>query len=58
MDDTQAVVMGATSLEGKFPTTEEWLQVTGQDVRLHKAYSWTNGQQGTPAFLLRVSPSR
>ena len=38
-DDTQAVALGAASLQGTVPTTEEWLQVTGQDVRVDKSFS-------------------
>ena len=35
------------------PTTEEWLQVTGQDVRVDKACSWVQGERGGPAVLVR-----
>ena len=38
-DDTQAVALGAASLPGTVPKTEEWLQVTGQDVRVDKSCS-------------------
>ena len=39
-DDTQAVALVAASLQEMVPTTEEWLQVTGQDVRVDKCCSW------------------
>ena len=55
-DDTQAVAMGAASLQETFPATEEWLQVTGQDVRADKSCSWVRGEQGAPAALLRGVP--
>ena len=58
-DDTQAVAVGAASLQGAISTTEEWLQVTGQDVRVDKSCSWVQGEQRAPAVLLRgVPPSR
>ena len=55
-DDTHAVALGAASLQGTVPATEEWLQVTGQDVRVDKSCSWVLGEQGTPAVLLRGVP--
>ena len=55
-DDTQAVALGAASLQGMVPTTEEWLQVMGQDVRLDKCCSWVWGEQGAPTVLLRALP--
>ena len=55
-DDTQAVAMGAASLQETVLATEEWLQVTGQDVRMDKSCSWVQGEQGAPAFLLRGFP--
>ena len=55
-DDTQAVALGAASLQGTVPTTEEWLQVTGQDVRVDKSCSWVQGEQGAPAVLPRGVP--
>ena len=55
-DDTQAVALGAASLQGTVPTTEEWLQVTGQDVRVDKSCSLVRAQQGAPAVLLRGVP--
>ena len=48
--------MGAASLHGTVPTTEEWLQVTGQDMRVDKSCSWIQGEQGTLAVLLRGVP--
>ena len=39
-DDTQAVALGAASLQETVPATEEWLQVTVQDVRVDKSCSW------------------
>ena len=38
-DDTHAVALGAAFLQGTVPTTEEWLQVTGEDVRMDKSCS-------------------
>ena len=56
MDDTQAVALGAASLQETVPATEEWLRVTGQDVRVDKSCSWVQGEQGAPAVLLRGAP--
>ena len=53
-DDTQA--LGAASLQGTVPATEEWLYVRAQDVRLDKSCSWVQGEQGAPAVLLRGVP--
>ena len=39
-DDTQAVALAAASLQGTVPMTEEWLQLTCQDLRLDKSCSW------------------
>ena len=55
-DDTQAVALGAASLQETVPATEEWLRVTGQDVRVDKSCSWIQGEQGAPAVLLRGVP--
>ena len=55
-DDTQAVTLGAASLQGRVPATEEWLQVTMQDVRVDKCSSWVFGEQGAPVVLLRGLP--
>ena len=55
-DDTQAVALGAASLQGTVPATEEWLQVTCQDVRVEKSCSPVQGEQGAPAVLLRGVP--
>ena len=55
-DDTGAVALGAATLQGTFPATEEWLQVTGQDLRVDKSCSSVHGEQGTPAVLLRGVP--
>ena len=52
-DDNQAVALGAASLQGMVPTTEEWLQITGQDVCVDKSCSWVQGEQRAPAVLLR-----
>ena len=38
-DDTQAVTLGAASLQGTVPATEKGLQVTGQHVRVDKSCS-------------------
>ena len=51
--DTQAVDLGAPRLQGMVPATEEWLKVTGQDVRVDKSCSWVHGEQGALAVLLR-----
>ena len=53
-DDSQAVPLGAASLQATVPTTEEWLQVTGQDVRVDKSCSWVQAERGAPAVLLRL----
>ena len=57
-DDAQAVALGAAFLQGTDPTTEEWLQVTGQDVCVcvDKSCSWVQGERGAPAVLLRGVP--
>ena len=55
-DDTQAVALGAAALQDTVPATEEWLRVTGQDVRVDKSCSWVQGEQGAPAVLLRGVP--
>ena len=52
-DDTQAVALGAASLQGMVPATEEWLQVTRQHVRVDKSCSKVQGEQGALAMLLR-----
>ena len=46
MDDTQAVALGAASLQATVPATEEWMQVTWQDVCVDEPYSWVQGEQG------------
>ena len=38
------------------PATEEWLRITGQDVRVDKSCSWVQWEQGTPAVLPRGVP--
>ena len=53
LKDAGYVAVGAASLQGTVPTTEEWLQVTGQDVHVDKFCSWVQGEQGAPAVLLR-----
>ena len=55
-DDAQVVALGAASLQGTVPATEEWLQVTGQDGRVDTSRSWIQGERGAPALLLRVVP--
>ena len=55
-DDTHVVALGAASLQGTVPTTEECLPVTGQDVRVDKSCSWVQGEQGAPANVLRGVP--
>ena len=55
-DDTQAVALGVAPLQATVPTTEEWLRITGQDVRVHKSCSWVQGEDGAPAVLLRGVP--
>ena len=52
-DDTQAVALGAASLQGTVPMTAE---VTGQVVRVDKSCSWVEGEEGPPAVLLRGVP--
>ena len=44
-DDTQAVALRAASLQGTVPATEEWLQVTGQDVRMTSAAPRSRGNR-------------
>ena len=56
-DDTQAVALGAAALGGTVPATEEWLQITGQDIGTDKSCSWVHGEQGAPAVLPGESPS-
>ena len=56
VDDTQAVALVAASLQGTVPATEEWLQVTGQDVRVDKSCSRVQGEPGAPAVLLQGVP--
>ena len=48
--------LGAAAHEDTVPATEEWLRITGQDVRMDKSCSWVQGEQGAPAVLLRVVP--
>ena len=55
-DDTKAVALRAASLQGTVPTTEEWLQFTGQDVRVDKSCSRVQGERGAPAVVLRGVP--
>ena len=57
-DDTQAVALAAASLQGTVPTRQDWLQVTGQDVRGNKSCPWVQGEQGAPAPFSGVSRSR
>ena len=42
-EDTQAVALGAASLQGRVPATEEWLQVTGQAVCVDNSCPWVKG---------------
>ena len=37
-NDTRLAALGAAALRRKVPTTEEWLQVTWQDVCVDKSY--------------------
>ena len=55
-DDSQAVALGTAALQDAVPATEEWLRITGQDVRVDKSFSWAEGEQGAPAVLLRGVP--
>ena len=55
-DDTQAVALGTAAIQDTVPATEEWLRVTGHDVRVDKSCSWVQGEQGPPAVLLRGVP--
>ena len=55
-NDTHAVALGAAALHDTVPPTEEWLRITGQDVRVDKSCSWVRGEQGAPAVLLRGVP--
>ena len=55
-DDTQTVAPGAASLQGTVPATEEWLQITRQNVRVDKSCSWVQGERGAPAILLSGVP--
>ena len=52
-DDIPALALGAATLQGTVPATEEWLQVTCQDVRVDKSCSWVQGEQGAPPVLLQ-----
>ena len=51
-DDTQAVALGAAALQATTPATEEWLRVTGQNVRMDKSCSWMHGEERAPTVLL------
>ena len=55
-DHTRAVALGAAALQDTVPATEEWLRITGQDIRMDKSCSWVQGEQGAPAVLLRGVP--
>ena len=55
-DDTQAVAPGTATLQRTAPTTEAWLTLTGQDVRADKSCSWSQGEGGAQAVLLRGLP--
>ena len=55
-DDTQAVALGVAPLQDTVPATEEWLRITGQDVRVDKSCSSVQGEDGAPAVLLRGVP--
>ena len=50
------MALGAAALQDTVPATEEWLRVTGQDVRVDKPSSWVQGEQGAPAVLLQGVP--
>ena len=55
-DDTQAVAPGTAALQRTAPTTEAWLTLTEQDVRVDKSCSWSQGEGGAQAVLLRGLP--
>ena len=50
------MALGAAAFQELVPTTEEWLRVTGQDVRVDKSCSSVQGEQGAAAVLLRGGP--
>ena len=50
------MALGAASLQGTVPATQEWLQVTRQDVRVDKSCSWVQREQGAVAVQLRDVP--
>ena len=55
-DDTQAVAPGTAALQRTTPTTKAWLTLTGQDVRVDKSCSWSQGEGGAQVVLLRGLP--
>ena len=52
-DDAEAVVPGAAALQRTSPTTEAWLTLTGQDVRVDKSCSWSQGGGGISGIAAR-----
>ena len=50
------MALGAAALQQTVPPMEEWLQITGQDVRVDKSFSWLHREQGALAALLRGVP--
>ena len=57
-DDTQAVAPGTAALQRTTPTTEAWLTLTGQDVRVDKSCSWSQGEGGRRQCYCAASPYR
>ena len=49
--------MRTTPRWGTMRATEQWLRVTGQDVRVDKSCSLVQGEDGAPAILLKGHPS-
>ena len=46
VDDTQVLAPGAAALQWTTPTTEAWLTLTAQDVRVDKSCSSSQGERG------------
>ena len=57
-DDTQAVAPGTAALQRTAPTTEAWLTLTGQDVRVDKSCSSSQGEGGCRQCFYAASPYR
>ena len=47
---------GRGQMHGTVPATEEWLQVTAQNVPVGMSCSWAHGEQAAPAVLVRGVP--